>query len=74
MTTAELIAANAKALSPEGQREVLDFVEFLRSRGERRAPHKSLAGAWADLGVDLSAEDIDEARREAWTKFPRQDI
>jgi len=31
----------------------------------RGTPHKSLSGALADLGVDLSAEDIDQARREA---------
>lgn len=74
MTTAELIAAMAKALAPAEQREVLDFVEFLRGRAGRRAPHKSLAGAWADLGVDLSADDIDEARREPWSSSPRQDI
>jgi hypothetical protein len=74
MTTAELIAAMAKALAPEGQREVLDFVEFLQSRTARQAPHKSLAGVWADLGVDLSAEDIDEARREAWSSAARLDV
>jgi hypothetical protein len=74
MTTAELIAALAKALAPEEQREVLDFVEFLQSRTARRGPHKSLAGAWADLGVDLSAEDIDEARREAWSSSARLDV
>ena len=29
MTTTESLVAKAKALPPEGQREVLDFVEFL---------------------------------------------
>jgi hypothetical protein len=74
MTTAELIAAKAKALSAEGQREVLDFVEFLHARGSRSVPRKSLAGAWSDLGIDLSADDIDEARRGAWSDFPRKDL
>ena len=26
----------------------------------------------ADLGIDVSDEDIDEARREMWSSFPRQ--
>jgi hypothetical protein len=74
MTTAELIADMAKTLSPEGQREVLDFVEFLHNRGRRAPPRKSLSGVWSDLGVDLSAEDIDDARHEAWSDFPRKDL
>lgn len=35
---------------------------------------RSSYGILADLNVDLSAEDIDEARREAWANFPREDI
>jgi hypothetical protein len=69
-----MIASKAKALSPEGQREVLDFVEFLQTRVGHSGPHRSLCGAWSDLGVDVSAEDIDEARREAWAEFPRRDV
>lgn len=29
-------------------------------------------GLWQ--GVDLSADEIDEARREMWQNFPREDI
>jgi hypothetical protein len=74
MTTMEILVAKAKALPPDGQCEVLDFVEFLETRLGRGTPHKSLSGAWSDLGVDLSAEDIDHARREAWAEFPRLDF
>jgi hypothetical protein len=35
---------------------------------------RSLLGALADLGPAPSAEEIDEARREAWANFPRDDI
>jgi hypothetical protein len=56
---------------------------------ERLAPHlerdliastrpsagsRSLYGLCADLGPAPSAEEIDQARREAWADFPRQDI
>ena len=32
-----------------------------------------LVGLCADLGPAPSAEDIDEARREMWASFPRDD-
>ena len=31
----------------------------------------SLAGIWSDLKIDLSEEDMKEARREMWKNFPR---
>ena len=37
-------------------------------------PLRSLYGALAHLGPAPSAEEIDEARREAWANFPRDDI
>jgi hypothetical protein len=35
---------------------------------------RSLIGLCADLGPAPSAEEIDEARREMWAGFPRDDI
>lgn len=35
-------------------------------------PRQSLRGLWK--GLDISAEDIAEARREAWSNFPRADF
>ena len=35
---------------------------------------RSFIGLCADLGPAPSAEEIDEARREMWTGFPRDDI
>jgi hypothetical protein len=40
----------------------------------KKTPKRSLLGLWADLKVGISAEDIDEARREMWGNFPREDI
>ena len=37
-------------------------------------PLRSLRGLWKDLGFDITAEEIDQARREAWANFPREDI
>jgi hypothetical protein len=41
---------------------------------EQPQPLRSLYGLWSDLNVNVSAEDIDEARREMWGNFPREDI
>lgn len=64
-----------KQLPYAKQEEVLDFVRFLRSREPAvPQPRQSLYGLWADLSAPISAEDIDEARREMWGNFPREDI
>jgi hypothetical protein len=39
---------------------------------EKQNPLRSLRGLWK--GVSISAEEIDEARREMWSNFPRDDI
>lgn len=35
-------------------------------------PRKSLLGLWR--GLDITEDDIEEARREMWSGFPRADI
>ena len=55
-----------RSLSPERQREVLDFIEFLTQRVRQPAPEPAtpqrLRGLWADLNVDVDTDTIDEAR------------
>ncbi len=63
-----------RALPPGRQREVVDFVEFLHKKTSSNEPRKSLAGLWADLNVDITEEEITEARRECWSNFPREDF
>lgn len=62
-------------------RERLRLVERLVATVEQELeqeqtpkPRRSLLGLLADLGPAPSAEDIDEARREMWKNFPREDI
>lgn len=38
------------------------------------APSRPLIGLCADLGSAPSAAEIDQARREMWASFPRDDI
>ena len=37
-------------------------------------PRRSLYGLCADLGLAPTAEEIDQAREEAWANFPHEDI
>jgi hypothetical protein len=67
----------AKKLSP---RDKIRLIEHMAPEIERdllssqSKPRKSLWGLWANLGPAPSAEEIDEARREEWASFPREDI
>ena len=78
MTTArpaleQALLEKLRALPPDKQQEVVDFAEFLRVR--YRVPgraRRGLEGLWADLDIDLTNDDIDEMRREAWANFPRE--
>lgn len=71
----EKIAAKAAALPDEQQQAALDYIESLEREAEKRAApqRKSLMGAFAHLGLDVTAEDIDEVRREMWRNFPREE-
>ena len=40
----------------------------------QRKPRRSLLGVLEHYGQAPSAEEIDEARREMWVNFPRDDI
>jgi len=66
-----------KQLSPLDKARLIERIvpdierELMTTRPTAR---KSLWGLCADLGPAPSAEEIDEARREEWTDFPREDI
>jgi hypothetical protein len=48
--------------------------EAERDLSDSGRPLRSLRGLWKDLGFDISAEEISQARRETWANFPREDI
>ena len=74
MTVEQLVLEKLRALPPEKHKEVLDFVEPLEPANPRPRPLRSLKGLCADLGIGISAAEIDEARREMWANFLREDI
>jgi len=73
----EMIRDQALRLDPEEQLELIaDLTQKFRENytPPPRKPGKSLRGICKHLGPAPSAEEIDEARREVWANFPREDI
>ena len=72
MTIEQQVVEKLRDLPLEKQKEVLDFVDFLKEKnGRPKKPRRSLLGLWADLDVHITEEDIAGARREMWGNFPR---
>ena len=71
MTIEEMVLEKLRGLPPEKKKEVLEFVDSLQADGGTKKPLRSLEGIWEDLNIDITEEDISEARREMWSNFPR---
>ncbi len=74
MSLEQAILEVVRDLPADKQQEILNHAMELRDRATARKPLKNFRGRWADLGISLSAEEIDENRREMWKNFPREDI
>lgn len=71
----EAVLEQATTLSPiEKIRLVEEVMATLRHdlTEQPQTPRKPLYGIWSDVRV--TEQDIDEARREMWGNFPREDI
>lgn len=71
MNLEESLLNTFRQLPQEKQMELLEHAEQLRRESPPPKGRRTLRGLWADLNVSVSAEDIDDARREAWKNFPR---
>lgn len=84
MSTAEItieqIVNLAKTLKPLERAQLIARLKTLLESSPVKpehvpvTPRRSLRGMLADLGSAPSAEEIDEARREMWGNFPREDF
>jgi len=73
--TIESVLADLLKLSPRERLEVIAQAAQQTEHEmpeESKKPTRSLKGILK--GVSISAEEIDEARREMWGNFPRDDI
>jgi hypothetical protein len=70
----QAILEAVRALPAEKQQEVLNHATSLRHEISRKRAFRSIKGLWSDLGITLSAEEIESNQREMWKGFPRDDI
>ena len=70
----QAILAAVRALPADKQQEILSHATRLRDEAAPKKPFKSIKGLWSDLGISLSAEEIEENQREIWKNFPREDV
>jgi hypothetical protein len=71
MTIQEAVLKQLQTLSPEDQQKVLHFAHSLQPQEGAGLQRKDPRGMFERRGVHITAEEIDEARREAWANFPR---
>jgi hypothetical protein len=74
MSIGEIVSEKIQLLPPDKQQEVLDFVEFLARPKLPASSPRRLKGIFSNAEIHLGADEIDEARRELWDGFPREDI
>ena len=66
MTIEQAVLHQLQTLPTEKKQEVLDFVEFLQTKRIIKRQRRNPSGLFADLKVEITAQDIDEARQEMW--------
>jgi hypothetical protein len=71
MSIEKSVIERLESLTPEQQSKLLVFLNSLERESVPKGPRHSLRGLFVDLGVTVSEEDIDKARREMWGDFPR---
>lgn len=71
MTIEEKVVEKLRELPPEKQKEVLAFVDSLNDKPRTPKRLRSLEGLLEDFHIEITEEDIAEARREMWGNFPR---
>ena len=74
MNIEQSVLEKLRHLPVDKQQQLLDFAEFLSQRMSVKTPLRSVRGLCADLKVDISEEDISQARQEMWGNFPRDII
>ncbi len=69
MTVKEAVIEKLEALPAHRQQELLEYANVLVQKEKPRGQRRSLQGIWADLNVNLTEEDLREARNEMWRGY-----
>ncbi|HEY9863854.1 MAG TPA: DUF2281 domain-containing protein [Candidatus Obscuribacterales bacterium] len=72
MNLEQAVLDKLRTLPLDKQQEVLNFAEFLQQKNFPKRSLKSVKGLCADLKIDITEEDIAQARQEMWGNFPRE--
>lgn len=70
MNIEQAVLEKLRQLPVDKQQELLNFADFLY-QNTPKTPLHSVRGLCADLAVDITEEDITQARQEMWGNFPR---
>ncbi len=71
MVSEEVLLQKIKVLPPDLKQKAIEFVESLQSEAQKKTPRVSLKGIWADMNVNVTEEDIREARNEMWRGYTK---
>ncbi|GAA6616510.1 DUF2281 domain-containing protein [Scytonema sp. NUACC26] len=71
MSLEQAVLEKFRQLPVDKQQELLNFAEFLYQKNTAKTPLRSIRGLCADLAIDITEEDITQARQEMWGNFPR---
>ena len=74
MSLEQAILDAVRALPAEKQQEILSHAARLRDESAKKKPFKSVKGLWADLGISMSASEIEDSQHDMWKNFPSDDI
>ncbi len=72
MSLEQAILDAVRALPAEKQQEILSHAARLRDESVKRRPFKSVKGLWANLGISLSADEIEQNQNDMWKNFPKR--
>lgn len=64
----------ATHLTSSEKATLIEWLQMTLTGEHLTKPKKSLYGFWANQGIEISGEAVDEARCEMWGNFPRDDI
>jgi hypothetical protein len=71
MTVKDAVIEKLEVMPTVKQQKVLEFMESMESNEKPRKPRLSLQGIWADLNINLTEEDLRQARNEMWRGYTR---
>ncbi len=71
MSVKDAVLEDLATLPVVKQEEVLDFVQFLKSKEAKRKPRRSLQGSLAHLNIKWTEEEMRQARNEMWRGYTK---